>query len=337
MSLHHGHPHSGHQEARPDGTPVNHGHSGPWIGVDLGGTKIEGAVLSQDGRFLMRERLPTPQGDYDATLQAIAWLVRSADAITASASPVRLPVGLAMPGSISPFTKLARNANSTVLNGRALQADLERLLQRPVRLENDANCLAVSEAADGAARGAALTFAAILGTGVGAGLAWQHHAWSGRNGVAGEWGHNPLPWALPEWEETGPGAPPCWCGGTGCIETWLSGPAWSADHRRLGGDGAPAPVLVTRMRAGDPLAGTAFARYADRLARALAHVINMIDPSCIVLGGGMSLITELYEAVPARWTQYTFSDRIDTPIRPARHGDSSGVRGAAWLWRDAAC
>lgn len=299
----------------------------PLIGVDLGGTKIEVAVLDRAGAFLLRERAPTPQGDYEATLQTLHALVQRADATVGEV----LPVGLAMPGSLSPVTGQVRNANSTVLNGRPLQHDLERLLQRPVRLENDANCLAASEATDGAARGEALVFAVILGTGVGAGWSWGGQVWSGRNGIAGEWGHNPLPWPRADWGETH--APRCWCGQRGCIETWLSGPAWSADHRRLGGDGASAPVLVQRMQGGDPLARESFERYADRLARALAHIINAMDPSCIVLGGGMSQVDALYDALPKRWSSYLFADRADTPLHRAQHGDSSGVRGAAWLWR----
>lgn len=305
----------------------------PLIGIDLGGTKVEAAVLDAEGAFLLRERLPTPQGDYDGTLQAIATLVRRADA---ALGPVGVrPVGIAMPGSISPATGRVRNANSTVLNGRPLQADLERLLQRPVRLENDANCLAASEATDGAARGEPLVFAVILGTGVGAGLAWDARVWSGRNGIAGEWGHNPLPWPRDDWGETGASAPRCWCGLAGCIETWISGPSWSLDHRRLGGDGAAAPVLVERLRQGDVVARAAFERYADRLARSLAHMVNLLDPSCIVFGGGMSQVAELYDEVPKRWAPYLFADRVDTPLRVAAHGDSSGVRGAAWLWRQA--
>jgi fructokinase len=305
----------------------------PLIGIDLGGTKVEGAVLAADGTFLMRERRATPQGDYDGTLQVIAALVRQADTLIGSGAP--RPVGIAMPGSISPSTGRVRNANSTVLNGRPLQSDLERLLQRPVRLENDANCLAASEATDGAARGDPLVFAVILGTGVGAGLAWQAGVWPGRNGIAGEWGHNPLPWPREDWGETGAAAPRCWCGLAGCIETWLSGPALALDHRRLGGEDVAAPAVIERCRHGDATARAAFDRYADRLARALAHTVNLLDPSCIVLGGGMSRVDALYDEVPRRWAAYVFADAVDTPLRAAAHGDSSGVRGAAWLWRQA--
>lgn len=304
----------------------------PLIGIDLGGTKIEVAVLAPDGRCVLRQRHATPQGDYGGTLAAIALLVGLADRAAAHWTGERLPVGVAIPGSISPATGLIRNANSTVLNGQRLLDDLAVVLDRPVRIENDANCLAASEAVDGAARGAALTFAVILGTGVGAGLAWSGRVWTGPNAVAGEWGHNPLPWPRADWHETA--APMCWCGRSGCIESWLSGPGWARDHVRLGGDDVPAPELVARMRRGEPLASRCFDRYADRLARSLAHVINVLDPSHIVLGGGLSQVDELYEQVPRRWARHVFSDTVATPLSRALHGDSSGVRGAAWLWRD---
>lgn len=304
----------------------------PLIGIDLGGTKIEVAVLAPDGRWALRERRATPQGDYAGTLAAIATLVGLADGAALRWTSERLPVGVAIPGSVSPATGLLRNANSTVLNGQRLLDDLAGVLERPVRIENDANCLAASEAVDGAARGAALTFAVILGTGVGAGLAWGGRVWTGPNAVGGEWGHNPLPWPRADWQETA--APTCWCGRPGCIETWLSGPAWARDHVRLGGDDVPAPDIVARMRRGDRLASRSFDRYADRLARSLAHVINVLDPAHIVLGGGLSQVDELYEQVPRRWARHVFSDTITTPLSRALHGDSSGVRGAAWLWRD---
>jgi fructokinase len=302
-----------------------------FLGVDLGGTKIEVAGLDRAGQFLLRERLPTPQGDYDGTLRAIAQLVELADR-RLDIRDREVPVGFAIPGTISPATGHMKNANSTVLNGRSLHEDLERLLQRPVRLQNDANCLAVSEAADGAARGAKVVFAVILGTGVGAGIALDGRAWGGANAIAGEWGHNPLPWPRPEspWLEV-PG-PHCWCGQNGCLETWLSGPSFAADHERHTGQRRSAVEIIAAMRAGEVRAAESFDRYLDRLARGLAHIVNVLDPEVIVFGGGMSNVTELYEQVPARMARSVFSDVVVTPLRPARHGDSSGVRGAAWLW-----
>ncbi|MDD4886113.1 MAG: ROK family protein [Thiomonas sp.] len=307
-----------------------------YLGIDLGGTKIEVAALDGEGRFLLRERRDTPQGDYAATLQVMAELVALADARLGLAGRATLPMGVAIPGSASPVTGLIRNANSTVLNGRPLQRDLERLLARPVRLHNDANCLAISEAIDGAGQGARVVFAVILGTGVGAGIAIDGADWLGCNAVAGEWGHNPLPWPrlAPAWREL-PG-PRCWCGLHGCIETWLSGPGFAADHAAQTGKQATAPRLIAAMRAGDAAARASFIRYCDRLARALAHVINILDPDVIVLGGGMSNVPELYVEVPRRWGAWVFSDAVRTRLLAAQHGDSSGVRGAAWLWRSAA-
>lgn len=306
---------------------------GDWLlGIDLGGTKTEVALLDAQGRFQLRERLPTPGGDYAATLETIAALVARADARAAAAGQPRLPLGLAIPGAVSALSGRIKNANSLALNGQDLQGDLERRLQRPLRLQNDANCLAVSEAVDGAGAGAALVLGVILGTGTGAGIAIEGRAWRGRNAVAGEWGHNPLPWPRAEWGEW-PG-PACWCGKTGCIEAWVSGPGWAAAHRRETGEVATTEQIVAAMRAGEPQARASFERQADRLARALAHVIDLLDPEVIVLGGGLSNIAELYEALPARWGAWVFSDAVQTPLRPARHGDSSGVRGAAWLWRD---
>ncbi len=304
------------------------------IGIDLGGTKIEIAALDRDGRLLLRERLPTPQGDYRGILGSIAALVRRADSHLGSCTAAPRPVGVAIPGSVSPLTGLIRNANSTVLNGTPFLADLERTLQRPVRLRNDANCLAVSEAVDGAGSGSRVVFAAILGTGVGAGIAIDGRDWLGANAIGGEWGHNPLPWArLPvAWRES-PG-PACWCGQRGCVETWLSGPGFAADHRARAGGGMSAPEIIAAMRAGDSAARASFVRYCDRLARALASVINLLDPEVVVLGGGMSNVAELYAEIPLRWGAWVFSDTVRTRLLPARHGDSSGVRGAAWLWRD---
>ncbi|WP_298293591.1 ROK family protein [Thiomonas sp.] len=299
------------------------------LGVDLGGTKIEVAVLDAQGAFLLRQRCATPQGDYAATIEAIAALVEQADARLGR----RLPLGVAIPGSVSPRSGLMRNANSTALNGRPLHRDLQQRLSRPVRLHNDANCLAISEAVDGAGQGQRMVFAAILGTGVGAGVAIDGSGWVGANAIAGEWGHNPLPWPrLAAWGES-PG-PACWCGQRGCIETWLSGPAFAADHAARHGGMLAAPDIIAAMRAGDTAARASFIRYCDRLARALAHVINLLDPDVIVLGGGMSNVSELYAEVPQRWAHWVFADEVRTPLRPARHGDSSGVRGAAWLWRE---
>ncbi len=298
--------------------------SRPLLGIDLGGTKIEIAALDGQGAFLLRERIATPQGDYAATLRAIADLVVQAEVRLGVRG---LPLGLGIPGSLSPLTGRVRNANSTALNGQALQQDLERLLDRPLRLENDANCLALSEATDGAGAGAEVVFAAILGTGVGAGIAVRGQLLRGRNGIAGEWGHNPLP-PLADEQRT---PRRCWCGRLDCVETWLSGPALAADHAASAGQRLDAAQIVAAMRAGDAAAQASLDRYAARLARALAQVINLLDPDVIVLGGGLSNVSELYEAVPRLWAPHVFSDSVCTALRPAQHGDSSGVRGAAWL------
>lgn len=305
------------------------------LGIDLGGTKIEIAALDPEGRVLLRERLQTPQGDYPGMLAAMAELVRLAESrLGVGSDNHRQPLGVGIPGSVSPVTGLIRNANSTVLNGKPLLADLERLLDRPVRVHNDADCLAVSEAVDGAGRSARMVFGVILGTGVGAGIAIDGRDWLGANAIGGEWGHNPLPWPrLPAaWREL-PG-PRCWCGQHDCIETWLSGPGFAADHLAQTGRARAAPDIIIAMRAGDPAARASFTRYCDRLARSLASVINLLDPDVIVLGGGMSNVAELYTEVPLRWGAWVFSDAVHTRLLPAAHGDSSGVRGAAWLWRD---
>jgi fructokinase len=296
------------------------------IGVDLGGTKIEGVVLRGESEVLLRRRLPTPAGQYAATLATVAELVC---ALEQEAGAVELPVGVGHPGSIAPHSGRIRNANSTCLNDRALRQDLEQALGRRVAMANDADCLALSEAFDGAAAGARSVFAVILGTGVGGGLAVEGRLLGGPNGTGGELGHNPLPWPRPEWGEL-PG-PACWHGLHGCIETWLSGPAMAADHLRAGGEPLSAEAIAARAEAGEPQAAATLARYIDRLARTLAHVINLIDPQVIVLGGGVSQVASLYREVPARWGHWVFSDRVDTPLRPARHGDSSGVLGAARL------
>ncbi len=294
------------------------------LGIDLGGTKIEIAALDAQGGFLLRERVATPQGDYAATLRAIAALVAMAEARLGATG---LPLGVGMPGSLSPLTGTVRNANSTALNGQPLREDLQALLGRPVRLENDANCLALSEATDGAGAGAQVVFAAILGTGVGAGIAVRGRVLHGCNGIAGEWGHNRLPLLAGEPRA----ARTCWCGRPDCVEAWLSGPALAADHALAGGGALNAEQVVAAMRAGDAVAAASFERYARRLALALAGIVNVLDPQVIVLGGGLSQVPELFERVPALWGPHVFSDRIGTALRPARHGDSSGVRGAAWL------
>ena len=294
------------------------------LGIDLGGTKIEIAALDAAGAFVLRQRVATPQGDYAGTLRAVAALVQAAER---QLGVTGLPLGMGIPGSLSPLTGRVRNANSTALNGQPLREDLQALLHRPVRLENDANCLALSEATDGAGAGADVVFAAILGTGVGAGIAVQGQVLRGCNGIAGEWGHNRLP--LLAGEQRTPRT--CWCGRPDCVEAWLSGPALAADHAQAGGGACSAEQVVADMRAGDVVAAASFERYARRLALALAGIVNVLDPQVIVLGGGLSQVPELFERVPALWGPHVFSDRIDTALRPARHGDSSGVRGAAWL------
>lgn len=301
------------------------------IGVDLGGTKIEALLLDAQGRERWRERVATPQGYYDATLAAIAGLVERAERAT-GLGPA--PVGIGTPGSVG-AGGLMRNANSTCLNGRALQRDLEALLARPVRLANDANCLALSEATDGAGAGARVVFAVILGTGVGGGLVVNGALVTGANGLAGEWGHNPLPWA--DADELA-AAPHCYCGKSGCIETWASGPALAADHARHGGAPASAEQIAQRAAQGDAACAASLQRHASRLARALAMVINLVDPDVIVLGGGLSKIEALYTRVPPLWPRHVFSTGAGTTLHtrlvPSRYGDASGVRGAAWLWRE---
>jgi len=294
------------------------------IGIDLGGTKIEGIALDDDHRELARRRVPTPRDDYDATLQAVAGLVAALEIATRQ----RGTVGVGIPGTISPATGVVKNANSTWLIGRALGEDLPRLLDRPARFANDANCFALSEATDGAGAGAHVVFGVIIGTGTGGGLAIDGHVLEGKNAIAGEWGHNPLPWPHPgEW----PG-PRCYCGRTGCIETFLSGPGLARDYEASAGRRLDPAVIVQRAAAGEPDDQAALARYEERMARALASVINVVDPDVIVLGGGMSNIERLYDEVPRLWDPYVFSDRVETRLVRALHGDSSGVRGAAWLW-----
>jgi fructokinase len=292
------------------------------IGIDLGGTKIEIVVLAPDGSEALRHRIATPSGGYAPTLDAIAALVRDVEAqlgITAS-------IGIGIPGVISPATGRVKNANSTVLNGHPFDQDIAGKLGRPVRVENDANCFALSEAADGAGAGRRLVFGVILGTGVGGGIVVDGRVHRGPHGVAGEWGHNPLPW--PRLDEL-PG-PHCWCGQWGCLETYVAGPALARDCD--GPSAHDASALPDRAAAGDVRARQALARHLDRVARGLAQVVNLLDPDCIVLGGGLSNMQHLYIGLPKLLPRHVFSDVIATPILRNKHGDSSGVRGAAWLW-----
>jgi fructokinase len=294
------------------------------LGIDLGGTKIAAAVLGDDGDVVWETRVPSPRDDYDATIDAIASLVAGGErAVGRSCS-----VGIGIPGAISPATGLVRNANSTWLIGRPFHQDLERRLARPVRLANDANCLAVSEAMDGAAAGADVVFGVILGTGVGGGLVVHGQVVTGVNAIAGEWGHNPLPW--PDDDER-PG-PSCYCGKHGCVETFLSGPGLAADYRRSSGTSMRAEEVVAKAAAGDAICEAVLAAWERRLAKSLATVINVVDPDVIVVGGGLSRIARLYDRVTAVWSDWVFSDRVDTRLVPAKHGDASGVRGAARLW-----
>lgn len=293
------------------------------LGVDLGGTKIEIVALADDGAELLRRRVATPQGNYPGTLQAIAALVHEAEAELGQPGAL----GIGTPGAVSRASGSLKNSNSTCLIGKPIVQDIERLLQRPVRIANDANCFALSEATDGAAAGAEVVFGVILGTGVGAGIVVDGKVLTGPNGIAGEWGHNPLPW--PQSHEL-PGLP-CYCGKHGCIETFLSGPGMTKWHEAATGDTLTAQQIVQRAAHGDAACEHTLRTYENRLARGLAHVINILDPDAIVLGGGMSNIERLYINVPALWGQWVFSDRVDTRFVRNKHGDSSGVRGAAWL------
>ena len=295
------------------------------IGVDLGGTKIEAAAIDAGGAIRERHRVATPTGDYAGTIQAVVGLVRGIE----SALSTRMTVGVGIPGTLTARTGLVKNANSTWPIGKPLGRDLETALGRPVRLANDANCFALSEASDGAASGYDSVFGVILGTGVGGGVVIAGRIVAGANSIAGEWGHNPLPW--PRRDEL-PGRR-CYCGQSGCIETFLSGPGLAADHRHHGGGDLDGARIVAGAAAGDATCRATLDRYTERLARALASVINILDPGAIVLGGGLSAIAELYDAVPRLWGRYVFSDEVVTRLLPPRHGDSSGVRGAAWLWR----
>ena len=294
------------------------------IGIDLGGTKIAGIALADDGRLLAERRMPTPWGDYDATLDAIVDLVHALEAETGATGTV----GVGTPGAISPATGLFKNANSVFLNGRPGHTDLERRLGRELRMANDANCFALSEAVDGAGQGKSLVFGVILGTGCGGGIVIDGRVVVGLNAIAGEWGHNPLPWPRPE-ESPGPA---CFCGQHGCLETWISGTGLARDHHEITGEALDGETIVDRAAQGDAAAEATITRYEDRLARGLATVINLLDPEVIVLGGGLSGIERLYERVPRLWDQYVYSDRCDTQLLPPVHGPAGGARGAAWLW-----
>lgn len=294
------------------------------LGIDLGGTKIELIALDADGAEVCRRREATPQGDYWGTLETIRQLVLRAERERGETGSV----GIGTPGAVSRATGRLKNSNSVCLNGQPLIEDLERVLGRPVRMANDADCFALSEASDGAAAGRPVVFGVILGTGVGGGIVVKGRLLQGPNAIAGEWGHNPLPW--PQADEL-PG-PECYCGKRGCIETFLSGPGLARDFLQHTGQSLTGVEILARAESGDAEAESAFQRYEDRLARGLAHVINLLDPDAIVLGGGLSNCDRLYEEVPKRWGRYVFSDRVDTLLLPPRHGDSSGVRGAAWLW-----
>jgi fructokinase len=293
------------------------------IGIDLGGTKIEVVALDADGRERFRQRIASPKGNYLATIGAIQGLVGMAEQVVGPSS-----VGIGIPGAVSPATGLIKNSNSTWLNGQPLAQDLVAALGREVRLANDANCFALSEAVDGAGAGKRVVFGVIVGTGTGGGLTIDGRTIIGANAIAGEWGHNPLPWPdAGEW----PG-PACYCGRTGCIETFLSGPALERDYAAASGTRLDAQSIVNRAEAGEPEATAVLERYERRMARALASVINVVDPDAIVLGGGLSNIERLYRNLPKLWGRFVFSDAVATPLVRAVHGDSSGVRGAAWLW-----
>ena len=293
------------------------------LGVDLGGTKIEIIALDDSGKELLRRRVPTPSGNYAATLQTVAALVCDAEAELGQQGSI----GIGTPGALSKATGRLKNSNSVILNDQPILQDLEALLQRPVKISNDANCFALSEAMDGAAAGATVVFGVILGTGVGAGIVVNGHVLTGPNGIAGEWGHNPLPW--PQANEL-PG-PPCYCGKQGCIETFLSGTGMAKLHQIETGSSLNAEEIVARAEQGDGACERSLQGYENRLARSLAHVINILDPDVIVLGGGMSNIERLYTRVPELWGRWVFSDRVDTRLVKHCFGDSSGVRGAAWL------
>ncbi len=296
------------------------------IGVDLGGTKIEVLAMDERGAELLRKRIATPRGDYAATVAAVAALVTDVEQQLCGQGTV----GVGTPGAISPASGLIKNANSVCLNGKPLRDDLQTALRRPVRIANDADCFALSEAVDGAAAGAASVFGVIVGTGTGGGIVAGGKLLGGANAIAGEWGHNPLPWPG---DEERPGVT-CYCGRQGCIETWLSGPALEREYRLVTGLELAAADIAQRDRDAEPAAVAVLDHYSERMARALASVINIVDPECIVLGGGLGNIARLYRDVPRRWGRYVFSDRVDTRLLKPKFGDSSGVRGAARLWEE---
>ncbi len=298
------------------------------IGVDLGGTKIEFSAISAEGHLLVRNRVPAPQNKYQDTLEAIRDGVLHLEAMLNRSGSV----GIGIPGTISPYTGLVRGANSTWLIGHPLDKDLESILGRPVRVENDANCFTLSEAIDGAGKGHDVVFGVILGTGVGGGVVINRRLIPGQNGIAGEWGHSPQPGVTVTKEYKDSVKRTCYCGKQNCIETFLSGPGFSRSHSEIGGLSATPPEIIERWQAGDSVADSSISRYEEQLARALAGIINLLDPNVIVLGGGMSNVERLYETVPRLWQNWCFSDRINTLLVPPKHGDSSGVRGAAWLW-----
>lgn len=337
------------------------------IGIDLGGTKTEIICLNADnGKEIYRQRVPSPVGDYDATVKNIVQLVTLAESTLGEKGTL----GIGIPGTISPATGLVKNANSTWLNGHPLDKDLEKALGRPVKIQNDANCFAVSEAVDGAGAGSSVVFGVIIGTGCGAGISVNGQAVTGLNGLGGEWGHNPLPaprfftedtrpymdhftksheqvatteiyrhkppvdFFADSWESNELPGPACYCGRRGCIETWLSGTGFRNDHIRVTGEMVSTHDIIAAANQGNPAAVASLNRYVDRMARCLGHIINILDPDVIVLGGGMSNVSQLYEMVPRIWEKYIFTDTCSTPLRPPRHGDSSGVRGAAWLWNN---
>ena len=323
------------------------------LGIDLGGTKIELIALDASGQTLLSRRVATPQNAYAATVATLIELVRDAESTLGQTGTV----GIGTPGAISPATGLMKNSNSTCLNGQPLQLDLERALNREIRMANDANCFALSEATDGAAAGAEIVFGVIIGTGVGGGIVVRGQVLTGANAIAGEWGHSPLPYfqfAHTQADRESTGVHPatgealnhpwpnereihgaaCYCGKKGCVETWLSGAALAADHVRYGGQDLLVPEIAQRAATGDGACSKTLARYEERLARALAGVINLLDPDVIVLGGGLSNITRLYDTVPRLWSRYVFSDHIATRLVAPKFGDSSGVRGAAWLWNE---
>jgi fructokinase len=300
------------------------GSTRPRIGIDLGGTKIEGRVLAPTGDEITRRRILAPQGDYDSSVAALVDIIRD----LRSDAGGDATVGIGMPGSLSPTTGLVRNANSTWLNGRPLREDLERILGIPLRMANDANCFALSEAVDGAGAGARSVFGIIIGTGCGGGIVVDGRVLEGARGIGGEWGHNPLPWSEAD-EHPGP---TCWCGRKGCMEMWASGTGLSADYQKRTGELVSGHEIVARAELGEPAARTSLDRHASRLARGLAHVVNIVDPEVIVLGGGLSKLPHLYEMLPRLAAPYIFSDVQNVDIRPPKWGDASGVRGAAWLW-----